>query len=156
MRKVLAATLALTPMMVHAQALSPAQPKVSTHGQVLEARLVRPALFALTDPDRSMSMTPVRVTTGVTPPKLIHGVSFDASASHVILAPGAEHTVKVAFVVNEKGIPTDVKVIQSVNPLLDASVVSAVKKYRYQPGLLNNEPTAVPVNLEIVIHSSSM
>jgi hypothetical protein len=34
---------------------------------------------------------------------------------------------------------------------LDKNVLDAVLQYRFKPGTLNNEPTAVPMNLEITV-----
>ena len=156
MRKVIVAALALSPMLLHAQANSPAQPKVLSNAVVLESRLVQPKIFgALTDPDHTAANTAPRVTTGVTPPKLVYKAQIASDGLSQWSAPG-ERTAVVSLVVDEKGLPSDVKMVKSVGPVLDQNILEAVKRYRYEPGSLNHQPTAVPVNLEIVIRSSSM
>ena len=43
MRKVIVATLALTPMLLHAQASSPAQPQTSGTSTTLQSKLIQPS-----------------------------------------------------------------------------------------------------------------
>jgi len=57
------------------------------------------------------------------------------------------------MVVDEKGVPSDLKIVRSAGADVDANVLAAVKQYRFQPGLLNHEPVAVPVNLEVTIQN---
>jgi outer membrane biosynthesis protein TonB len=157
MRKEIVAALVLSPMMLHAQASSPAQPMSSSSAPVNESRLVQPKILgALTGSDHSATGNTIRVTTGVTPPKLIHQAKITDDGLAQWDAPGLERKAVISLVVNEKGIPSDLKVVRSVGPVLDHNILEAVKKYRYEPGSLNHQPTAVPVNLEIVIRSSSI
>ena len=58
------------------------------------------------------------------------------------------------MLVDEKGVPSNLKIVQSVGADMDNNVLAAVKQYRFQPGLLNHEPVAVPVNLEVVIRGT--
>ena len=46
-------------------------------------------------------------------------------------------------VINEEGAVTDVKVLRSVNPLLDREAVLAVRQWRYSPLLLNGDSCPV-------------
>jgi TonB family protein len=75
------------------------------------------------------------------------GVESDAE-----FAPTAqfERTAVVAMTVDASGKPTDLKIVQSVNPLMDRNVLNAVSQYHFAPGTLDNQPTAVPVNLAVV------
>ena len=43
--------------------------------------------------------------------------------------------------VDERGVVTDVRVVRSV-PLLDDAAVRAVEEWRYQPLVLNGQPSA--------------
>lgn len=150
MRKVLVAALALSPVMLHAQATSPAQPRSSA--PVLESKLAAPAINSSAD---HATASPIRVTTGVTAPKLVHVVDIPADGAgwawHV---NGIERTAVVSMVVDEKGVPSNLKIVHSIGADMDDNVLAAVKKYRFQPGSLNHQPTAVPVNLEVVIRST--
>lgn len=151
MRKVLVAALALSPVMLHAQATSPAQPQSSA--PVLESKLAAPALSS--SADHSATASPIRITTGVTAPKLIHVVDIPADgASWAWNVSGIDRTAVVSMLVDEKGVPSDLKITRSVGADMDKNVLAAVKQYRFQPGSLNHKPTAVPVNLEVVIRST--
>ena len=55
--------------------------------------------------------------------------------------------------VDASGKPTDLKIVQSVNSVMDRNVLNAVSQYRFTPGTLDNQPTAVPVNLAIVLRA---
>jgi TonB family protein len=102
--------------------------------------------------DRPATKTePVRVSTGVVAPKLVKTVSIEEdTASAVKLATQRE--VVVAMVVDEKGKPADLKIVQSAgDPTFDRNVLSAVEQYRFQPGTVSGEKVAVPVNLHITI-----
>jgi TonB family protein len=144
MRKViLAATLAMSPMLLHAQAHSPAKTEAGT----LQSSLVQPDDFAA---DHSAAATPLRVTTGVTAPKLISTAeifSTDEWYSHSAFSK----KVVVEMLVDEKGVPSDLKVVNSIGTEMDKNVLAAVGRYRFKPGTLDNKPVAVPLKLEIVM-----
>jgi hypothetical protein len=36
---------------------------------------------------------------------------------------------------------------------MDHNVLSAVSQYRFTPGTLDGQPTAIPVNLEVILRS---
>ena len=75
MRKVIVATLALTPMLLHAQANSPAQTQ-SSPSSTLQSKLVQPKEFNTSEADHgAASVAPLRISTGVTAPKLVHTVA---------------------------------------------------------------------------------
>ena len=139
MRKALLATLALSPVLLHAQANSPAQ---------LESKLAAPAAIGTTA-DRGTTSKPLRVSTGVSAPKLIHSVSVSSDNTWPWTVVGVARTVVVGMVVDANGVPTDLKIVKSVGPELDKNVLAAVAQYRFKPGTVSNQPTAFPVNLEI-------
>jgi TonB family protein len=143
MRRVIVATLALSPMLLHAQANSPAKTQTS-------AELVAPAL---TSSDSAGTTTSVRISTGVNAPKLIHTVAVESDSD---FAPTYtfERTAVVTMTVDASGKPTDLKIVQSVNPVMDRNVLNAVSQYRFTPGTLDDQPTAVPVNLAVVLKAA--
>ncbi len=67
------------------------------------------------------------------------------------IKPATPRTVVVAMVVDEKGIPSDVKVLEPTGTSLDQSVVEAVKQFRYKPGTVSGQAVAVPVNLHVTV-----
>jgi TonB family protein len=149
MRRVIVATLLLSPMLLHAQANSPAQP----HTSALQAKLVPAAFSSEADHGTAGTTTPVRVSTGVNGPKLVHTVAVQ-SDSDFTPAARFERTAVVSMTVDADGKPSDLKIVQSVNPIMDKNVLAAVSQYRFTPGTLDNQPTAVPVNLEVVLRGS--
>jgi TonB family protein len=149
MRRVIVATLLLSPMFLHAQASSPAQPQAST----LQSKLVQPATFG-SEPDRNTSgTTSLRVSTGVNAPKLIHTVDVESDSDFTATAR-FERTAVVSLTVDSNGKPSDLKIVQSVNPIMDKNVLAAVSQYRFTPGTLDNQPVSIPVNLSVVLRSS--
>jgi TonB family protein len=57
--------------------------------------------------------------------------------------------VLVSMIVNEKGLPTDIKLVKSVGYGLDESALQAVGEYRFEPATLNGKPIAVRVTVEV-------
>ncbi len=139
MRALLVATLAFAPVLVHAQSAQ------------LQARLTSPSFENAAG---AVATTPRRVSTGVVEPKI--AIKNDVVVSKSFWADSAirqDAKVTVAMTVDEKGNPSDLKVIASANPDLDKSVVEAVKTYRFIPGTVNNTPAAFPVNLTVVVRN---
>ena len=161
MRQTLTVAAALLlPAMLHAQAIMPAATQVSLNAPVIEARLTMPA--ELGEPaaiaygfDDVPAASPLRITTGVTPPELISTAEIYSDKDMAWRATGADKTVVVSMIVDKTGKPTNLKITKSAGDELDNNVLASVAKYRYKPGQLNNQPTAVEVNLEIIIHAPS-
>ncbi len=150
MTRTIVAILALTPGVVFAQALTPAQPSSTP---VLQSALLQPVAFAATKASNSASANTnaVRVCTGVVAPQLIHQAELAIAPSSAVL-PG-EHTVVVAMTIDETGKPTNVQVVEPFNPTIDQQVVASVSQFRYKPGTLNGQPTAFPVKLHYTIQN---
>jgi len=149
MRRLIVATLLLSPVLLHAQANSPAQPQTST----LQSKLVQPATFGSESDNNAAGTTTVRVSTGVNAPKLVSTVAVESDADFTA-AGRFERTAVVSLTVDPSGKPSDLKIVQSVNPIMDQNVLAAVSQYRFTPGTLDDQPTAVPVNLSVVLRGS--
>jgi|SRR5580765_6188031 len=147
MRKALLATLALAPVMLHAQANSPAQPK-------LESRLDAPNEIAAAAGERTVTTKSFRVSTGVVAPKLVQSSDIAVETPAPLNFAGP-HTVIVGMTVSATGVPTDLKIVQSAGPQIDRNVLNAVARYRFKPGTVSNRPVDFPVNLEINLIPSS-
>ena len=159
MRKVLVAVLALSPMLVHAQANSPATTQNSVNVPVLQSKLIAPkSIVASVASESNATTTPgaLRISTGVTAPKLISTVEIAPTPRSLWSVTKMDRTVVVSMIVDTNGVPTEVKLVRGAGPGVDDAVVSAVRKYRFAPGLLDYKPTAVPVNLEITLHHSEL
>jgi hypothetical protein len=150
MRRVIVAALALVPTLLHAQVNSPAQ--TQSTGSSLQSKLVQPAAFA-SESDRSAASSPLRISTGVNGPKLIHTVSVESDSALFLRVVPSDEKVVVALVVDESGKPFDLKVVGQVNPVLEKNVLDAVSQFRFKPGTLDDQPAPVPVELELTIRS---
>lgn len=64
-----------------------------------------------------------------------------------------EGRVTLQFVIDKEGNPTQIEVIQSAHPALDAAAKTAVRKTSYTPGIQDGEPVRVqysmPVDFEL-------
>jgi outer membrane biosynthesis protein TonB len=157
MRKVIVATLALTPMLLHAQANSPAQTQPSPSSSILQSKLIQAKEFdASASGHATAPVTPLRISTGVIAPKLISTVQIESDSESDAMPRGfnIERKTVVEMTVDATGKPSDLKIVQSLGPMMDHNVLAAVGQYRFAPGTLDGEPTAVPVNLEVVLRSS--
>jgi TonB family protein len=110
--------------------------------------LLFPAVVKASTPvDDATAPTPVRISTGVTAPVLIgspvlslpQGLAFD-------LIP-ADAQVQLSLTVNAKGEPENIQVVKSFSPFVDARVVDAVSQFHFRPATVDNQPTAIDLNL---------
>ena len=60
-----------------------------------------------------------------------------------------EGAVIIQMVIDENGMPTDPKVVRSLDKGLDENAIEAVKQWRFKPGLKDGKPVAVNVTIEI-------
>jgi TonB family protein len=151
MRKVIVATLALTPMLLHAQANSPAKTQPSPTSSTLQSKLVQPG--ELSGSEAAHVTAPVRVSTGVVAPKLIHTIAIESDPDVSPWSINADRLTVVEMMVDKSGKPTDLKIVRSLGPTMDKHVLAAVSQYRFTPGTLDGQPAPVPVNLEVTLRS---
>ena len=154
MRKVIVATLALTPMLLHAQANSPAQDQSSGTSTTLQSKLVQPKDLISSDADHGTAhVATSRISTGVVAPKLISTVQIESDLMATPRGFNFERKTVVAMMVDATGKPSDLKILRSLGPAMDRNVLAAVSQYRFTPGTLDGQPANVPVNLEVVLRS---
>ena len=55
---------------------------------------------------------------------------------------GIEGMVVVDFIVDEKGLPTAIKILKG-HPMLDEAAIEAVEQYRFSPGMQRDKPVKV-------------
>lgn len=89
------------------------------------------------------------VSSGVKAPNRIHDAKIEFNAADFPTLTVGANVVKVAYVVDAQGVPTDIHITQSVNSELDQRVLDAVAQFRYEPGVLNGQKVAVPVDLAV-------
>jgi len=58
-------------------------------------------------------------------------------------------TVVLYVVVDEKGMPRNLKVIRPLGLGLDEKAIEAVQKWRFKPGMMNGKPVAVAAQIEV-------
>lgn len=67
-----------------------------------------------------------------------------------IYKPEPEYTPEErAARIDEKGIPTELKIVRPLNPRLDAQALATAAKWRFKPGTKDGE--AVPVQATLAI-----
>ena len=133
MRTGFVAALLLSPLMVHAQVNKP-------NGLMLSAA---------SSADRTTST--VRVSTGVVPPTLIHTAHIQQSTVPAFALTTKPRHAVVSLMVDEKGLPSDVKIVESPGAWMDQNVIDAVNQCRFKPGTVSGQVTAVPVLLNLII-----
>jgi TonB family protein len=155
MRSVIVATLALTPMLLHAQVNSPVQPQTSRTSTTLQSKLIQPKEMIASEADHGTAhvATPLRVSTGVGAPKLIHTVAIESDPETIATVFNTDKTTVVEMTVDATGKPTDLKIVGSLGPVMDHNVLAAVSQYRFTPGTLDDQPTAIPVNLQLTLRN---
>jgi len=83
----------------------------------------------------------------ITPPNLIHRVEpgYTDEAKRAKL----KGRVLLSLVVDEKGVPRDVKVTQSLGMGLDEKALEAVMQWRFRPAMLDDRPVAFRAVVEV-------
>lgn len=88
-----------------------------------------------------------RIGGGVSAPTLIYKIEPEYSEE----ARKAKHqgTVVLYIVVDEKGMPQNLRVIRPIGLGLDEKAIEAVQKWRFKPGLKDGRPVAVAATIEV-------
>jgi protein TonB len=58
-------------------------------------------------------------------------------------------SVTLQIVVDEKGVPTDIRVVKKLGLGLDEKAIEAVAKWRFKPGMKDGKPVAVIATIEV-------
>jgi TonB family protein len=135
----LLATLALSPVLLHAQTAATA-PQLQAH--------LNGAPLAAATAAAGTTSSP-RISTGVVPPHLIHTVDIASTRSLEWTVAGPERTTEVSMTVDATGKPTDVRIVKSAGVDLDPNVLEAVSQYRFTPATVSNQAAPMEVDLTI-------
>ena len=90
---------------------------------------------------------PVRIGGKVQPPTLIHRV--DPTYPPMAVNAHLQGVVILEAIVDEEGVVREVKVLRSVNPLLDREALNAVRQWRYAPVILNGTPVKFVLSVSL-------
>ena len=123
--------------------------------RVLAASLLLPSLFlpavakASTPVDDATAPTPVRVSTGVIAPVLLGKAVLSLPVGYSFDLIPADAQVQLSLTVDEKGQPQNIHIVKSFSPFIDANVIDTVSQFHFRPGTIDNQPTAVDLNLTV-------
>jgi protein TonB len=88
----------------------------------------------------------VRIGHGIAPPRLVRRV--DPAYPAIAAAARVSATVQLEAEVDARGEVARVRVVRG-HPLFDEAAVAAVRQWRYQPLLLNGEPTGFVLTVTV-------
>jgi TonB family protein len=94
-----------------------------------------------------MSMVPRAIGNGVSAPVAVS--MADPEYTKEARKDKVSGVVKVNFWVDEKGVPTHVRVVRGIGHGLDEKAIEAVSKYRFTPAMENGKPVTVAMNVEV-------
>ena len=104
--------------------------------------------------DDASAPTSRPISTGVTSPRLVYPKHIYLPADELPAYLGGSAKIALAIKLDETGSPTNIRVLHSINPLVDARVVEAVQQFRWAPALLNNKPVPIDLMLNVEIQHS--
>ncbi|HEX6773242.1 MAG TPA: M56 family metallopeptidase [Acidobacteriaceae bacterium] len=88
-----------------------------------------------------------KVGNGVTAPVLVHAV--DAEFSKKAKDAKYQGVSVVSCVVDTNGMPQHVHTVRKLGMGLDEKAIEAVRQYRFKPSILNGQPVAVAITIEV-------
>ena len=88
-----------------------------------------------------------RIGGGVSPPSILYKV--EPEYSEEARKAKFQGTVLLFVVVDEKGLPRDIKIIRPLGLGLDQKAVEAVEKWKFSPGKKDGKPVAVQAQIEV-------
>ncbi len=116
---------------------------------VIKSSLVAPDLDATMANGGSVVLTVFADENGayaIKAPQLVHVVGRDLPVSELATSNA---DVTVAFTVDNKGVPSDFKVVHSASAAVDKGTLDALRQYRFKPATLGNVPVVAHLELEI-------
>jgi TonB family protein len=94
--------------------------------------------------------TSFAISTGVTAAQLLRSESiFIPTAAVNTVSNPAKMVLRVSL--DETGTPTDMHIVQSINPEVDSRVMKAVRNFRWRPAVLDNQTIPIDVNLVVQV-----
>ena len=177
MRRMIAATLVLIPVLAHAQASTTTEAKPSNASATLMAKSTPPAPPAAakadvspakdsitvhetvtTQPDPaflseamhdggSISYTLIGSGEQIVAPKLVHVVSTTLPVDEIAVS----RDVVVHLTVDQHGVPQNLKIARSADAIVDQRTLEAVSQYRFTPATIDNMSVPADVTIDVKI-----
>jgi Gram-negative bacterial TonB protein C-terminal len=97
------------------------------------------------------SATNQRVTTGVIAPRLNGSAVVHIHGDAVLDTCPNPAKMLVRLNLDATGNATDVEVLHSISPSVDARLIAAVRQLRWRPASLDNQPIPLTVNLTVEV-----
>lgn len=148
MRKLFVSILVFSTVLLHAQ--------TRTNGQGVTMEATNASSTALPAPAAAPTATDVngsyperRISTGVIAPKLISIPQIVVATTDFNSEDLSTQKAVVSFKVDTAGQAHHIQIIKSVNPAVDARVLSAVSAWQFAPGTLDDQP--VPMDLNLIV-----
>jgi hypothetical protein len=141
MRNTILAIFALAPVLVHAQAQSPAQPR-GAQAAVLESKLVSPPVEGAASPI-------VGHASALVQPKLIKWSDVEVDPGRSMILPDHKASFTVSMTVTAEGVPTHLKIVDSDIPPMNRNVLDAVAQYRFTRPSVDSRPASMPLILTV-------
>ena len=94
------------------------------------------------------------ISTGVTSPRLVYSKHIYLPADELPAYLGGSAKIALKINLDETGSPTNIRVVHSINPEVNARVVDAVRQFRWAPAVLNNRPVPIDLTLNVEIQKS--
>lgn len=143
---------AKTLLMFAAVALAASSIGAAAFGLTITIRQAKPVTVAETTaliaPNASQDDKPLKVDSGVTPPRAILSPDPDYPKAGKDAKISGHETLSV--VIGKDGQVQDIKVLKSLGQEFDANSMDAVKKWKFEPAQKDGKPVPVEVRIEIV------
>jgi len=105
------------------------------------------ALISVVYGQADSSGAPVHIGPGDTPPKPIRNP--EPTYSPEARSAGVQGRVLLEIVIDEQGLPTQIRILSPLGYGLDERAQECIKKWRFTPGLKNGSPVKVVANIEV-------
>jgi len=102
---------------------------------------------ATSEVGRSPKTGAYKIGNGVSAPAVL--IKVEPGYSEEARQAKVQGTVLLSLVVDETGNPRDIRVVRPLGLGLDEKAVEAVAKWRFRPGLKDNQPVPVAAYVEV-------
>lgn len=91
----------------------------------------------------------MRVGGNVKPPRVLHRVEPKYADCKDVIVSGVP---VLEAKIDTEGVVRNIRLLKSIDPCVDRSIIEALKQWRFEPGTLDGRPVPVLYNLIVHIH----